>query len=94
MKRKYDITEHGFRGCEELVQVEEYGVAQWCPTPDGIGTPEAVVIWYKPRGLSIRLRDGRAVNEIGLRMKSRHAINTFIEILKRHRDEVFPSDAP
>ncbi len=86
--RKYEIVEHAARPTPDLAQFHGYSVGQWCPSPDGTGRPEAVVI-------SIELGPGCTLNErlcsaVGLRLGSRHAINTLIEVLERHRDEVFP----
>ncbi len=92
MKRKprYDISDFNTpRPTPHMAQIEHYTIGQWCPTPDGSGPPEAVVIEIKPKGVSF-LIDGRMADSIALRLKSRHAINTFIEVLERYRDDVFP----
>lgn len=90
MKRKYDISEHGPRATPRLAQFEGYTVGQWCPTPDGSGKPEAVVLEIcKPDGIEFLIQ-GRRASGLALRLKSRHAINVLIEVLERHRDEVFP----
>lgn len=89
-KPRYEIREHGPKACEPtFAQIESYSICQWCPTPDGSGKPEAVVVTFEARGLALTI-NGSSASGIGLRLKSRHAINTFIEILERHRDEVFP----
>lgn len=60
-----------------------YTVAEWTPLPNGQGKPTAVVISLKMGG---RL-DGV---ELGMRIKSRAECNRLIEVLKRHRDGVWP----
>jgi len=79
-KRAYDITEHGPSPITGTVYIEGYTVGQWCPTPDGSGPSTAVVI-------QLHVGDGM---HIGWRLKSRRAVNVLIEVLERHRDEVFP----
>lgn len=88
--KQYDTEEFGATPTPHLAQVDGFGVGQWCPTPDGTGKPEAVVIYYKTDALDIKLTDGRPVGQLGLRLKSRHMVNTLISILEHHRDEVFP----
>lgn len=79
-KGKYDISEHGPKSFAGTFQIEHYTIGQWCPSPDGSGKPEAIAISFK-------IADGC---EIFFRLKSRHMVNTFIEIMEKHRDEVWP----
>lgn len=62
-------------------EIEEVGVAEWCPTPDGSGPAEAVVLHFRIRGED---------EDLGLRLKSPGAVNRLIAMLERHRDSVWP----
>lgn len=93
MQKKYDISEHGPTPTPQLMQCDGYDVGQWCESPDGTGKPVAVVLSFVPgAGVDMWLR-GVRMTSIGLRIKSRHAINTLISILEHHRDEVFPLES-
>ena len=87
---KSNISEHGPTPTPFLAQLEAYDVGQWCPTPDGTGPPEAVVLSIVPKVDTPIYVCGRRAEAVGLRLKSRKAINVLISILERHRDEVFP----
>lgn len=82
-KTKYE--ERGPRSLAGVFQIEEYTIGQWCPSPDGSGKPEAIAISFK-----IKSPDGDDTCEIFFRLKSRRAVNVFIEIMEKHRDEVWP----
>lgn len=60
--------------------IQEYSVGEWCPTPDGTGPAQAVVIELIVKQLPMPLC---------LRLKSRKAVNEMIAMLTRHRDGVF-----
>lgn len=64
----------------QIQAVEEYGVGSWCPTPDGTGPAEAVVLHYRIEGLG----------EFGLRLKTPERVNELIAMLERHRNDVWP----
>jgi hypothetical protein len=87
-ERRYEIIEHGAKPTPGVAQFDGYTVAQWCPTPDGSGRPEAVVLQIDLN--AVLHINGRVADAIALRLKSRHACNVLIEVLERHRDEVFP----
>lgn len=90
MPKRYEISEKiGPQGTPDLAQFEGYTVAQWCPTPDGSGPPTAVVLQLDVANVHFVV-NGRRAAAVGLRLKSRHAINVLLEILERHRDAVFP----
>ena len=96
-KKKYTITEHGPSGRLCFPAMSQYDISSWCPTPDGSGTPTKVIVsmlFQQPVVLGFIDVSGKAVHgetdRIGMRFGSRSAINTFIEILEKHRDEVFP----
>jgi hypothetical protein len=67
-----------------LRNIKSYGVASWCPTPDGSGPAEAVVLH-----LTIGTVEGDDL-EIGLRLKSARAVDEMIAALERHRNDVWP----
>lgn len=88
-EKRYEISESDKpTPTPNLAQFEGYTVGQWCPTPDGSGAPTAVVLSVEFSGQ--HTLDGWPCSAIGLRLKSRHAINTLIEVLEKYRDEVFP----
>lgn len=63
--------------------VKSFTVGSWCPTPDGSGPATAV-------GISIETeRHGDLV----LRLKSPHAVDRLIQLLLRHKRDVWP-EAP
>ena len=70
-----------------IVGVKEYGCASWCPTPDGSGPAEAVVLH-----LTVELVSGGDLT-LGLRLKSACAVDELIAMLERHRNDVWP-EAP
>lgn len=63
--------------------IREYGVASWCPTPDGSGPAEAVVVH-----LTIETDLGDL--QLGLRLKTPRAVDEMIACLERHRNDVWP----
>jgi len=67
-----------------LFRITEYGVASWCPTPDGSGPAEAVVFHLK-----VDFGDGDEF-EFGLRLKTPRAVDELIALLERHRNDVWP----
>ncbi|HEX4149577.1 MAG TPA: hypothetical protein VHY20_11345 [Pirellulales bacterium] len=60
--------------------VESLTVGSWCPTPDGSGEPEAVAI-------SIRIKCG---HDVVWRLRSAPAVDEVIQMLLRHKREVWP----
>jgi hypothetical protein len=66
-----------------IFRITEYGVASWCPTPDGSGPAEAVV-------MHLTLDVGGERVELGLRLKSPRAVDELIALLERHRNDVWP----
>lgn len=67
-----------------LPLIEEYGVGSWCPTPDGTGPAEAVVLHFLVKGLA------EQPIELGIRLWSAAAVNELIAMLERHRNDVWP----
>lgn len=63
--------------------VKEYHVGSWCPTSDGSGPAEAVV-------LNLVLATDFGDLNIGLRLKSPRAVDELIATLERHRNDVWP----
>ena len=59
--------------------VDGFIIAEWCPSPDGSGDPEAVAVVFNVRRLG----------DVVLRLKSKRAVDEMIEGLKKHRDSVF-----
>lgn len=72
-----------------LPQFEGYTVADWCPSLDGSGPAEAVVLVIEFKGSDVRAA-GRPINNIALRIKTRQQMNILIETLEEHRDSVWP----
>lgn len=64
------------------LQIEGYHVGSWCPTSDGSGPPEAVVI-------GLKLRDFE--HELLLRLKSPERVDELIQLLLRHKRDVWPN---
>jgi hypothetical protein len=64
-------------------QIESFAVGSWCRSQDGSGTPEAVAI-------SITLVGG---GDIVLRVKSPQEVDRIIQMLLRHKRDVWP-EAP
>ena len=62
-------------------KIKSYGVASWCPTPDGSGKPEAVAI-------HVDLEEGNL--SFLVRLKSRGEVNRMVAMLLRHADDVWP----
>lgn len=60
-----------------------YTVGSWCPTPDGSGPPQAVAI-------ALHLENGP---DLVFRLKSPRAVDELIQMLLRHKREVWP-EAP
>lgn len=67
-----------------IIGIKEYGVASWCPTPDGSGSAEAVVLH-----LTIEWVLGADL-QLGLRLKTPRAVDELIAMLERHRNDVWP----
>lgn len=63
--------------------VKSFTVGSWCPTPDGSGQPEAVA-------LTIELMTDE---HIVMRLKTPKAVDQTIQMLLRHKRDVWP-DAP
>lgn len=63
------------------MEIERYDVASWCPTPDGSGKAEQVHLGIVIKGLE----DITMV----LRFKSSDALDQFMDVLKRHREDVW-----
>jgi len=68
-------------GGRPVAVIEEYEVGSWCPTPDGTGPAEAVVIHFK--GLKLPV-------DFAIKMKSRAAVEEMIDALTRHMNDVWP----
>lgn len=68
--------------CTRVLPCDGYRIASWCPTPDASGPPTAVIFLLPVEGI-----------ELGLRLKSRRAVNELILALQKHRDDVFPESA-
>ncbi len=66
-----------------VFRVTEYGVASWCPSPDGSGPAEAVV-------LHLKIDAPGGPIELGLNLRTPEAVNTLVAMLLRHRDDVWP----
>lgn len=64
------------------LRIGDYQVGSWHPLPDGKGRATQV-------HLALRLNVGVVV----LRLKSRNAVQTLIDALERHRDDVWPGGA-
>lgn len=60
--------------------VKSFMVGSWCPTPDGSGPPMAVA-------LSIELENG---SQIVMRIKSPERVDEIVQMLLRHKREVWP----
>ncbi len=67
-----------------MFRVVEYGVGSWCPTPDGSGPAEAIVLH-----LTIDLAGD--LMEVALRLKTPRAVDELIATLERHRNDVWPA---
>lgn len=63
------------------MQIESYHVGSWCPSPDGTGPAEAVAIGLKIKGLP---------HELILRLKSPERVDELIQLLLRHKRDVWP----
>jgi hypothetical protein len=68
-----------------LMKVVEVGVGSWCPSDDGSGPAEAVVLHLKIA------TGGKDFVEFGLSLKSPEAVNELIDMLVRHRNDVWPA---
>jgi hypothetical protein len=60
--------------------VKSFTVGSWCPTPDGSGPPQAVAF-------TIELMSGE---HIVFRLKSPRAVDETIQMLLRHKRDVWP----
>ncbi len=63
--------------------IDHYGVAEWCPTPDGSGPPEMVVLHADVDIADIPFT-------LYLRFKSAGEVDRLIGMLTRHRLSVWP----
>jgi len=63
------------------LQIESYHVGSWCPTPDGTGPAQAVAIGLKLKDLP---------HELILRLKSPERVDELIQLLLRHKRDVWP----
>lgn len=63
------------------LEVEQYTVGSWCPTPDGSGPATQVHVHIKLKGFE---------EIIVLRFKNPAAADVMIANLKRHRFDVWP----
>lgn len=68
----------------DVVQIDEFGVFEWHEEKDGKGKPTMIVLMF-----SVNL-EGTEDMRFGLRLKSRKAASELIEMLRRHRDLVWP----
>jgi len=64
--------------------IESFTVGSWCPTPDGTGPATAVAISIRPASHQ---------HDIVMRLKSPAAVDRMIQMLLRHKRDVWP-DAP
>lgn len=77
----------GFLNCRDIatfIPVAGYSVAEWYRLPNGQGKPEAVCV-------RLMLADALDGAEVVMRIKSREEFNRLIEVLERHRDNVWPA---
>ncbi len=65
----------------DVIPIQGYQVASWTPQRDGRGKSEMVVIEYNVPGMKLPLL---------LRFKSRKAVQTMIDSLTFHMNDVFP----
>lgn len=63
------------------LEIEEYYVGEWCPTPDATGPATQVHVEIKVRGVEPRLV---------MRFKHPGELDRFIAVLARHRMGVWP----
>jgi len=63
------------------IEVTEYIVGDWCPTPDGSGPATAVAIQ-----LMTNVKD----MSFAMRLKSPAAVDELIAALERHKESVWP----
>lgn len=61
-------------------EIESFTVGSWCPTPDGSGKPEAVAISIMVKGLG----------DVVMRIKSPMEVDRIIQMLLRHKRDVWP----
>ena len=77
------ITQHGpgpvLAG---TLEIDEYSLSQWCPTPDGTGPPEQLWLTLKLKGIDDMT--------LALRFKSRQAWDDLAAIGDSHADEIWP----
>jgi hypothetical protein len=67
------------------VEIKGYGVAEWCPSPDGSGKPEAVILHF-----DVGMGDDKPPISFMFRFKSRSEVNRCVALLLRHADGVWP----
>jgi hypothetical protein len=63
--------------------IDQYGVAEWCPTPDGSGPPEMVVLHADVNIANVPMT-------VYMRFKSAGEVDRLIGMLTRHRLSVWP----
>ena len=61
-------------------QIESFTVGSWCPTPDGSGKPTAVAISLEISGFG----------DLVMRIKSPQEVDRIIQMLLRHKRDVWP----
>ena len=77
----HPLPDAAFSGKAVLApRIKGYGVASWCPTPDGSGKPVAVAF-------HVDLEDGASVM---IRMKSAGEVQRVVAALIRHMNDVWP----
>lgn len=65
-----------------FLPIEQYHMGSWGPLPDGKGPSTEVHVGLTVTGFS---------HELVMRFKSADALDQFIEILQRHRFDVWPA---
>jgi hypothetical protein len=71
--------------------VNSFTVGSWCPTPDGTGKPEAVAVSIEIDMIDMNGNPNPV--DIVLRIKSPMELDRFVQMLLRHKREVWP-EAP
>lgn len=64
-------------------QIESFTVGSWCPSPDGTGKPEAVAISVNIKGFG----------DLVIRIKSPMELDRVVQMLLRHKRDVWPESA-
>jgi len=81
-EQKEGFSGKNLRDFPALFELLQYHVAEWVPGDDGIGKPEAVAIQFDL---------GREFDGVSFmfRLKSRRAVNEFMQLLAQYRDRVW-----